>query len=64
MIEAVSRMIARHRVPLSIKSDNGLQFVSGEFAEFLKDFLELNNAIPHLFGLKRTGKSTHKIVRC
>ena len=38
IIEAVSPMIARHGVPFSIKSDNGPQFVSGEFAEFLKEF--------------------------
>ena len=38
VIEAMIPMIARHGVPYSIKSDNGPQFISVEFANFLKEY--------------------------
>ncbi len=38
VIEAILPMIARHGVPHSIKSDNGPQFISSEFEEFLREF--------------------------
>jgi transposase InsO family protein len=38
VVEALAPMIARHGVPFSIKSDNGPQFVSGEFSEFLRTY--------------------------
>ena len=48
VIQSLKSTFATHGVPSSIRTDNGPQFVSGEFREFLKEyeiFSQKNNTI-------------------